>query len=186
MNHKKFLNKLLQDEVSIEEIIAINEDKLKLFYNKLKSKLNNICDKYDSFNELLLFNMTKLDIKKPDNFKSNIKCNQRYKILYMIISLGNEKHLNIFVIDHKKKVVERFDTQNQNKQIMEKATKALIQNLGFKYKIKNQTKFIFETTTNICALCVPLSLIYVYMKITFETSNNKLSSQLKKLKHEEL
>ena len=177
MNYKKagnFLNSNIKEDFDITKVVFFNDDMVKNLINELKIKkeiTSKICDAKNSYNEKILLDLYNLDVNYNKKLINEISdCKKRYKIIYILIEskLNNVKHINILLIDNKKKIVERFDTIGDSMKKINKITQLLINRLKLNYKIKFPSKFIFNETRRDCRICVPLSLLYIYIRIRYD------------------
>ena len=104
----------------------------------------------------------------------------------VIIEDNNRRHFNICLIDNKKQIIERFDTIKERTKIMEKVTYLIKKKIKIDYKIINQNKFIFNENRNDCGLCVPLSLIYIYIRIKYNLDLNNIIKLLSSFNNKDL
>ena len=88
----------------------------------------------------------------------------------------NNRHINILLINFKDRIVERFDTIDQYQDVLYKITKLVTNKLDLNFKIVTPKKFIFNNSRADCGLCVPLSYLYIYLRIKF---NIKLEEVIK-------
>ena len=93
-----------------------------------------------------------------------------------LIEYDDKRHINMLLIDNKKKEIERFDTVGQYVKIMEKITKIIINKLKIDYKIIHPKKYIFSEDRTDCGLCVPLSLLFVYIKVKYDLNLDEIIS----------
>jgi hypothetical protein len=189
MNYKKaykFLNNSIIDDFSITRVLSMYSNETLELISKLKNKLeirDYICDinnnEIEKIEIELELKFKKLDVFiKKDLYNQVLNCTKRYKIIYIIIENDDKRHINILLIDNEKKRIERFDTIGQYVKIMEKITEVIVKKLKLNYEIIHPNKYIFSSiglawpmeNRKDCGLCVPLSLLFIYLKIKYDLS----------------
>jgi len=133
-----------------------------------KIKDENLCFKFSSFN-IILFNEIKKTIKFDEEVvKENlVKCDIAYFILAVTLK-NNFYHVTILIVDHKKKKVILFD--NANNEFIKKTSKFFLKRININYKFES-TNIIDKKNVrklDICSICVPISLFYIYIYIKFQ------------------
>ena len=203
---KFFLNDiLLESESNILIFEKIDQNNLKKFLISFKNlpEIENLCDKSKSklmeekleiFPEILKiirFDINKFDFLVESKLKNEINdCKLRYKFLFIhiITYISNKKyeHFNLITIDNKKKVIERFDTRDERryfgKYVMEKFFKLFFEKVNLNFKIKHPKNFISEKENSKeldLKLCVPLSLLYGYLKVKYSLNLEEVVKLLK-------
>ena len=192
-----FLNDILLEFENDILIFNINQNNLKNFLISYKNlpEIENVCDKriFPEILKVIRFDIDNYDFLVESKLKNEINdCKLRYKFLFIhiITYISNKKyeHFNLITIDYKKKVIERFDTRNEKryfgKYVMDKFLKKLFEsfNLNFKIKIKHPKKFISEKEGSKeldLGLCVPLSLLYGYLKVKYSLNLEEIIKLLK-------
>lgn len=134
---------------------------------KIKDK--NLCFKFSSFN-IILFNEIKKTIKFDEEVvkESLVNCDVAYFILAVTLK-NNFYHVTTLIVDHKKKKVILFD--NANNEFIKKTSKYFIKKININYKFES-TNIIDKKNVrklDICSICVPISLFYIYIYIKFQT-----------------
>lgn len=176
---KQFINKMLETQSNTISQISLYNNETHNLINNLKNNPNIkdlICTKENYYNEEIIFdilNKHHIDIKlSKEDLPNEVKnCKLRYKIIYFIIIYKNFRHLNIAVIDNKKKTIEKFDTNNELMSVKNsKKLFTMVNNaIGLEnYKFIDQKNFLFSSERKDCNLCVPLSLLFVYLRIYYE------------------
>ena len=176
---KKFIKDRLKTHNNFISHISLYSKDLNNLINKLKNNdkiKDKICSKDNYIYEQIIIDIKnpKIDVKvKRKELTLQIKqCKLRYKIIYVIIIYKNFRHLNILLIDNKNKIVEKFDTNDSLMSIQnyKKIYEMTLNWIGLShYKFIDQTKFIFSSSERAdCNLCVPLSLLFVFISILFE------------------
>ena len=133
-----------------------------------KIKDENLCFKFSSFN-IILFNEIKKTIKFDEEVvKENlVNCDIAYFILAVTLK-NNFYHVTTLIIDHKKKKIILFD--NANNDFIKKTSKYFIKKININYKFES-TNIIDKKNVrklDICSICVPISLFYIYIYIKFQ------------------
>ena len=133
-----------------------------------KIKDENICFKFSSFN-IILFNEIKKMIKFDEEVvKENlVNCDVAYFILAVTLK-NNFYHVTTLIVDHKKKKVILFD--NANNEFIKKTSKFFLKRININYKFES-TNIIDKKNVrklDICSICVPISLFYIYIYIKFQ------------------
>ena len=134
-----------------------------------KIKDENLCFKFSSFN-IIVFNEIKKTIKFDEEvIKENLgNCDVAYFILAVTLK-NNFYHVTTLIVDHKKKKVILFD--NANNEFIKKTSKYFIKKININYKFES-TNIIDKKNVrklDICSICVPISLFYIYIYIKFQT-----------------
>jgi hypothetical protein len=193
MNYKKaykFLNNNISDNFSITRVLSMYNRETRELISKLKNKTeikNNICDIDSNQIEEIVLNLKNLDVFiKKNLYKQVSNCTKRYKIIYIIIEFDDQRHINILLIDNKKKRIERFDTVCQYIKVMEKITNVILKKLKINYKIIHPKKFIFSAKRKDCGLCVPLSLLFIFLKIVYDLNLDDIIRLLSSYNNKEL
>ena len=194
MSFNKALNFLKMSIIDISEEITnislYNKDLNKL-YLSLKNKKEikkSICDINGYYNEEILIKMETLDVYINNGLLKEIKdCTKRFKIIFVIIEMQETRHINILVIDKKNKVIERYDTNNQKKKIINKITSKILDKLELSnYKYRDPKNEIFNINRPDCSLCVPLSLLYVFLKIKYSLDLDEVNKIYSKFSNKDL
>lgn len=133
-----------------------------------KIKDENLCFKFSSFN-IILFNEIKKTIKFDEEVvKENlVNCDIAYFILAVTLK-NNFYHVTTLIVDHKKKKIILFD--NANNDFIKKTSKYFIKKININYKFES-TNIIDKKNVrklDICSICVPISLFYIYIYIKFQ------------------
>ena len=176
---KFFINEMLQNQSNTISHISLYNNETHELINNLKNNpniKNKICTKENYYNEEIIFDIISkhninIKLSKVDLPKEIKNCKMRYKIIYIIIIYKNFRHLNIMVIDNKKKTIEKFDTNDELMSIKNSKKLFTIVNnkIGLEnYKFIEQTEYLFSSDRKDCNLCVPLSLLFVYIRIYYE------------------
>lgn len=170
---KKFLKSNISEDHKIDRVLGMLDQEARDLLLKLKNNKNiqgKICNTYDDIEiEEIKINLTELDVYYSKKLYEQLnKCKKRYKIIYVIIKFTKGRHINILLVDNKKKTVERFDTFDELTKNKEKIIKVILNKLNIKYKFINPTNYIFSSKRKDCGLCVPLSFLYIYLKIYYD------------------
>lgn len=133
-----------------------------------KIKDENLCFKFSSFN-IILFNEIKKTIKFDEAVvKENlVNCDIAYFILAVTLK-NNFYHVTTLIVDHKKKKIILFD--NANNEFIKKTSKFFLKRININYKFES-TNIIDKKNVrklDICSICVPISLFYIYIYIKFQ------------------
>lgn len=133
-----------------------------------KIKDENLCFKFSSFN-IILFNEIKKTIKFDEEVvKENlVNCDIAYFILAVTLK-NNFYHVTTLIVDHKKKKIILFD--NANNDFIKKTSKYFVKKININYKFES-TNIIDKKNVrklDICSICVPISLFYIYIYIKFQ------------------
>ena len=194
---KKFIEGVLKKQSeTITQISLYNEETQKLITN-LKNNINikdQVCFKDNTYHEEII-----LDIKDRDNINIELSkkelrkqiqnCKNRYKIIYIIIIYKNFRHLNIMLIDNKRKTIEKFDTNDELMSIKNsiKLFEVIIEDIELlHYKFIDQKKFLFSSSRKDCNLCVPLSLLFVYLRIIYKLDLDEIIGLLSEFSNKDL
>ena len=194
---KKFIESILEKQSNvISQISLYNKDTQDLINNlknnkKIKGK---ICSKDNYYNEEIILdikNRSQIDIKLSKvSLPSEVKkCRLRYKIIYIIIIYNNFRHLNIMIIDNQNKTIEKFDTNDELMSVKNsiKLFEAIIKQIGLShYKFIDQNKFLFSSSRTDCNLCVPLSLLFIYIRIVYELKLDQIIDLLSEFNNKDL
>ena len=180
---KNFLNDILLEFDNDNFLFYMYENDLKNFLISFKnlSEIENVCDKrvLPEILTVIRYENDNFDFLVQSKLKNEINnCKLRYKFLFIHITnyISNKKyeHFNLLTIDYKKKLIERFDTRDEKKYFgkyaMDKLLKKIFKSFNFNFKIKHPTNFISEKENSEeldLGLCVPLSLLYGYLKVIF-------------------
>ena len=194
---KKFIKKKLINQSSLIKEISLYTNETRTLINNLKNdkKISNkICNKENYHNEEII-----IDMKNKNNININLskielpreikECKLRYKIIYIIIVNSNFRHLNVMLIDNLKKTIEKFDTNDYLMSIRNSSKMFTLINdkIGLSnYKFIEQKKFLFSSTRQDCNLCVPLSLLYIYLRIIYELKLDDIISLFSELNNKDL
>ena len=194
MNYKNaqtFLNSKITDDFDIEVIRCFSENIVKVLICELKNKKEikgKICDTLSNHNEEIKYDIHNKNViyKKKNLLKELSSCKKRYKILNVIINL-RVGHINVLLIDNKKKSIERFDTKDENANKLSKFTEILLKDLNLSnYNFINPSSYIFNFERRDCIICVPLSLLYLYLRIRYELMLDDIIRLLKSYSNKEL
>ena len=194
---KKFIEGVLKKQSeTITQISLYNKETQKLITN-LKNNINikdQVCFKDNTYHEEII-----LDIKDRDNINIELSkkelrkqiqnCKNRYKIIYIIIIYKNFRHLNIMLIDNKRKTIEKFDTNDELMSIKNsiKLFEVIIEDIELlHYKFIDQKKFLFSSSRKDCNLCVPLSLLFVYLRIIYKLDLDEIIGLLSEFSNKDL
>lgn len=191
---KFFLNDILLEFDNDILLFNINQNNLKNFLISYKNlpEIENVCDKiiFPEILKIVQYDIDKFDFIVQSKLKSEINnCESRYKFLFIHITnyIQNNvyEHFNLVIIDYKKKEIERFDTRNERKYygkyVMDKFLKKLFDSFNLSFKIKHPKKFISEKEDSKeldLGLCVPLSLLYGYLKIIYSLKLEEVNKLL--------
>lgn len=194
MNYKNaqtFLNSKITDDFDIEVIRFFPENIIKELIWELKNKKEikgKICDTLSNHNEEIKYDIYKkknIIYKKINLLKELSSCKKRYKILNVLINGAG--HINVLLIDNKKKSIERFDTKDENANKLSKFTEILLKHLNLSnYNFINPSSYIFNFERRYCAICVPLSLLYLYLRIRYELMLDDIIRLFKSYSNKEL
>lgn len=169
---KKFLQNNIYKDYEITRALGMFDRETRDLLLKLKNndKLkDDICDNHINEVEEIKLNLSDLNVYIKKDLYSQVKnCKKRFKIIYVLIELFDKRHINILLIDNKKKIVERFDTFDEFSKRKEKVMKVILDKLKIEYKFINPKKYIFSKNRKDCGLCVPLSYLYIYLKIYYD------------------
>lgn len=195
---KNFLNDILLEFDNDNLLFNMYENNFKNFLISFKnlSEFENVCDKrvLPEILKIIRYENDKFDFILQSKLKNEINnCKLRFKFLFIHITtyVSNKKyeHFNLLVIDYKKKLIERFDTRNEKgyfkKYAMDKLLKNMFKSYNFNFKIVHPSEFISEKGQDL-GLCVPLSLLYGYLKIKFSLSLNETIKLMKTFSDKDL
>lgn len=194
---KKFINDILNEQSNIITQISLYNDETHRLINNLKNKKDiseKICSKNNYYHEEIIINIKNrnridIDISKKELPVEIKDCKLRYKLLYIIIIYNNFRHFNAMLIDKKNKTIEKFDTNNELMSIKSsiKIFRAIIKTIGLShYKFIEQNKFLFSESRKDCNLCVPLSLLFIYLRIKYELKMDDIISLLSEFNNKDL
>lgn len=169
MNFINFIKKIEKIK-NIDIGRKFNLDDIKELKFNLDNKINSkICFKNVSYNIIIIneeYNTIKFD---EDIIKENIKkCDFVFFIL--VGFLKDEYHVASLIIDNKVKKVILFDNKNNN--YIKNTSKFFMNKINIDYKFisiklinkNNYDKLIF------CEICVPISLLFIYVYINYNVS----------------
>lgn len=198
---KKFLNDILL-EFDDDTLLFNKKKNILNFLISFKnlSEIENVCDKrvLPEILTIIRYENDNFDFLVQSKLKNEINnCKLRYKFLFIHITnyISNKKyeHFNLLTIDYKKKLIERFDTRDEKKYFgkyaMDKLLKKIFKSFNLNFKIKHPTNFISEKENSEeldLGLCVPLSLLYGYLKVIFSLNLEEVIKLLKTFSDKDL
>ena len=168
MTFSKFVRKInaINKSFDIGRLFDLNKIK-DLKFNLDQSIDKNLCFKYSSYNIILIDEKTNSIKFDEDVIKEKIN-NCKYSYFILAVSLKrNLYHVSSLIIDHNKKKVLLFD--NANNDFIKKSTKFFVNKLNINYNLVT-TKVINKINVkklDICSICVPISLFYIYIYINY-------------------
>ena len=169
MTFENFIKEIdeIKTSFDIGRLFKLDDIKDLKFNLDEKIKDENLCFKFSSFN-IILFNEIKKTIKFDEEVvKENlVNCDIAYFILAVTLK-NNFYHVTTLIIDHKKKKVVLFD--NANNEFIKKTSKYFIKKININYKFES-TNIINKKNVrklDICSICVPISLFYIYIYTKF-------------------
>lgn len=197
-----FLNDILLENDNDMLLFNIDQNNLKNFLISFKNlpEIDNVCDKriLPEILKIIRFENDKFDFLVQSKLKNEINdCKLRYKFLFIHITnyISNKKyeHFNLLTIDYKKRIIERFDTRDERKYFgkyaMDKLLKNMFTSFNLDFKIVNPKKFISEKDGSKeldLGLCVPISLLYGYLKVKYSLNLEEVIKLLKNYSDKDL
>ena len=196
MNYKKIKKELLKNKVNDSELLTnvsvpIYEKNIFNYFKKINDlkEINKkfICLNHNDYNLLkLTYKGLKLITPKYflDEFKNSKK--QYFVLAFLIIELGTINHLNTVILDKKNKTIERFDIKKNSYKILDKILKVFLNVFELHdYNIITTDKFISDKI-KVDNICVPISLLYIYLKMKYNLNLIQINTLLQLFNNKEL
>jgi hypothetical protein len=181
MTLKKFVNTIDQINRSFDIGRTFNLNNIKDLKFNLDEKIDkNVCFKFSSFN-IILINEEMNSIKFDEDVVKDKMLDCDYVYFILAVSLKNNfHHVTSLIVDHKSKKVVLFD--NANNEFIKKSSKYFLKKINLNYKLisTNMINKINVKKLDICSVCVPISLFYIYININYKVKVDEFISFLLK------
>ena len=170
MTFDQFIDQLNQIEEPFDLGKEFKIDNIKNLKFNLDEKLKdeNLCFKFSSYNILIIREKNNLIKFDKQVIKEQIN-NCRFSTFILAAYLNNFNHVAALIIDNKKKEAILFD--NTNNKFIKKTANFFLSSINLNYKIQ-KSKFLNDKIVkkiDMCSICVPLSLLFIYVHLMFET-----------------